>query len=52
MESIYDVCTAEGSFLPQVKVDVSLITTTTATAMDDFAAAKDLRKQAKPESNH
>ncbi len=52
LHSVYDVCTAEGSFLPQVKVDLSLITTIMETAMNDFAAAKDLRKQAKPESNH
>lgn len=52
LQSVYDVCAAEGSFLPQVKVDINLITTITETAMNDFAAAKDLRKQAKPDSNH
>lgn len=52
VQSVYDVCMAEGSFLPQVKVDVNLIATIIETAMNDFAAAKDLRKHAKPESYH
>ncbi|OGI65586.1 hypothetical protein A2642_04535 [Candidatus Nomurabacteria bacterium RIFCSPHIGHO2_01_FULL_39_10] len=52
LHSVYDVCTAEGSFLPQAKIDVDLITTITTTAMNDFAAAKVLRTQAKPESTH
>lgn len=52
VQSVYDVCMVEGSFLPQVKVDVNLIATIIETAMNDFAAAKDLRKHAKPESYH
>lgn len=50
LERGYDVCSAEGSFLPQMKVDLHLIRTISETAMNDFAAAQDLRKQAKPES--
>ncbi len=50
VERVYDICTAEGSFLPQGKVDTALISTIYQTALNDFAAAQDLRKQAKPES--
>lgn len=50
--AVYDVCTAEGSFLPQAKADLSLISAIATTAMLDLAAAKDLGKQAKSDSNH